>query len=400
MRSRITEAWRRLTARTGAAERLDSVAPATWCLDHATMAGDRLRLSGWAILATDVPVSFAINGRACEHQRWTPRPDVAALYPFVPKRGDCGFEAEARLTDAERDGAEVVKVNLVDRGTGRPLREEQAYCVPGAAAERWPLPDAARRRRVHGTEDEQSFRILGYSNRHKLEWALQNATGAGFGGRVLDWGCGCGRLLRYCGEIAGASFTGADVDSDNLEWCRSHLPMAGYELIPLHPPTPFARPCLRYRDRSLGVHAFDRAGAARMAGGAAPHRGAGRNGDAHDPRSSGSRHQREAPLGGGQPPRIRRSPQPRPRRRARRRDRRDESTTARPSIHTSTCAGRGRATSNSSPSSPRPSATCRISSYCAPGADATLLRAPSPTGWGRLGGWCEQPAHLGCGGVP
>lgn len=239
MRSRITQAWRRLTARTGAAERLDSVAPATWCLDHATMAGDRLRLSGWAILATDVPVSFAINGRPCEHQRWTPRPDVAALYPFVPKRGDCGFEAEARLTDTERDGADVVKVDLVDRGTGLPLREEQAFYVPGAAAERWPLPDAARRRRVHGTEDEQSFRILGYSNRHKLEWALRNATGAGFAGRVLDWGCGCGRLLRYCGEIAGASFTGADIDPDNLRWCRSHLPMAGYELIPLHPPTPF-----------------------------------------------------------------------------------------------------------------------------------------------------------------
>lgn len=239
MLSGMNEVWRRLTSRTGATDRLDPIAPATWCLDRATVAADTVTISGWAIRITDAPVSLSIDGRACEPPRWVPRPDVAALYPFAPDRGPCGFEAHGRLTQSERDGTTVIRIDLVDRATGLPLREEQAFYVPVAASERWPLPDAARRRRVHGTEDEQSFRILGYSNRHKLDWALRKATGTGFAGRVLDWGCGCGRLLRYCDGIAGASFTGADIDLDNLEWCRSYLPMAGYELIPLHPPTAF-----------------------------------------------------------------------------------------------------------------------------------------------------------------
>ena len=38
---------------------------------------------------------------------------------------------------------------------------------------------------------------------------------------IFDWGCGCGRIIRFLPRSVKA--TGADVDPKGLEWCRNHL---------------------------------------------------------------------------------------------------------------------------------------------------------------------------------
>jgi SAM-dependent methyltransferase len=39
--------------------------------------------------------------------------------------------------------------------------------------------------------------------------------------RVLDFGCGCGRVLRYMGIIAAkADFDASDIDREAVAWCR------------------------------------------------------------------------------------------------------------------------------------------------------------------------------------
>ncbi|MEA2992999.1 MAG: hypothetical protein QOD40_1919 [Alphaproteobacteria bacterium] len=42
--------------------------------------------------------------------------------------------------------------------------------------------------------------------------------------RVLDFGCGCGRLTRYLGLSQRYSTIGADVNPDHIAWCFDHLP--------------------------------------------------------------------------------------------------------------------------------------------------------------------------------
>jgi SAM-dependent methyltransferase len=54
---------------------------------------------------------------------------------------------------------------------------------------------------------------------------------------ILDWGCGCGRLTRHLAALAGSRITGADIDADNLAWCRDHVPGARFEPLPLSPPS-------------------------------------------------------------------------------------------------------------------------------------------------------------------
>jgi SAM-dependent methyltransferase len=55
---------------------------------------------------------------------------------------------------------------------------------------------------------------------------------------VLDFGCGCGRVLRYWQGHSGTA-RGSDRDAGAVEWCRSHLPFASVDRNGLAPPLPY-----------------------------------------------------------------------------------------------------------------------------------------------------------------
>lgn len=60
-------------------------------------------------------------------------------------------------------------------------------------------------------------------------------------GRILDFGCGCGRLTRYMGLLGeeGVRVEGCDVDAAAVEWAREHLPRSGrFFVSPDRPPLP------------------------------------------------------------------------------------------------------------------------------------------------------------------
>jgi len=81
--------------------------------------------------------------------------------------------------------------------------------------------------------------MVGYSNVRKIERVLREFQGCGWEGfpRILDWGCGCGRLSRYLLETPAVELTGADIDRDTISWCRQHLSSATFVDLPLHPPS-------------------------------------------------------------------------------------------------------------------------------------------------------------------
>ena len=58
--------------------------------------------------------------------------------------------------------------------------------------------------------------------------------------RILDFGCGCGRMTRYFDMISSIETYGSDVNSKGIEWCRANLA----NVISIHnseqPPLPFA----------------------------------------------------------------------------------------------------------------------------------------------------------------
>jgi SAM-dependent methyltransferase len=58
-------------------------------------------------------------------------------------------------------------------------------------------------------------------------------------GRVLDFGCGCGRVLRQWHSFGATEFHGTDINSAQVEWCARHLEFARFGKNELAPPTQY-----------------------------------------------------------------------------------------------------------------------------------------------------------------
>jgi ubiquinone/menaquinone biosynthesis C-methylase UbiE len=57
---------------------------------------------------------------------------------------------------------------------------------------------------------------------------------------VLDFGCGCGRVMRRWAGVSGPSFFGSDYNPNLIKWCRDNLRFGQFEVNGLAPPLPFA----------------------------------------------------------------------------------------------------------------------------------------------------------------
>jgi SAM-dependent methyltransferase len=59
--------------------------------------------------------------------------------------------------------------------------------------------------------------------------------------RILDFGCGPGRIMRHLGPLAdGSELHGVDVDGDAIAWCSEQIPFAQFVTGPHEPPLPYA----------------------------------------------------------------------------------------------------------------------------------------------------------------
>lgn len=102
-----------------------------------------------------------------------------------------------------------------------------------------PLPPPLLRQRVHGAFDAESY--LALSNRIAADVdALFNSIGYELNSfaRVLDFGCGSGRLLRKLSTLPG-ELHGTDIDAEAIDWCRKNLPFAKTTVNGALPPTSY-----------------------------------------------------------------------------------------------------------------------------------------------------------------
>ncbi len=62
------------------------------------------------------------------------------------------------------------------------------------------------------------------------------------GARILEWGCGPGRIVRRLEVLlreSGASLFASDYNSTSIQWCTSAIPAVTFALNGLRPPLPF-----------------------------------------------------------------------------------------------------------------------------------------------------------------
>ena len=104
-----------------------------------------------------------------------------------------------------------------------------------------PLPPALLRYRVSESLSAEMFLRVGEAcARHIDEQVRTMGTSLADLERVLDFGCGCGRTLRWLMESYPAThFVGADVDVDAIEWCVRNLHSGEFVNSTPEPPLPF-----------------------------------------------------------------------------------------------------------------------------------------------------------------
>ncbi|HWT12775.1 MAG TPA: methyltransferase domain-containing protein [Allosphingosinicella sp.] len=162
---------------------------------------------------------------------------LAALIPEAVK---------SRLTGHIRNVAVEAKPSFPELAY-RPYRPGESYVLPAPASS-----DPDRRKGELPIPPERLW--LGYDYRQAgaehVAKMLEVVRASGFsfdpGDRILDLGCGAGRMIRHLEDLAeSCEIWGTDISAEHIFWCREHL----------SPPFNFATttkvPHLPFEDRSF-----------------------------------------------------------------------------------------------------------------------------------------------------
>ncbi len=104
-----------------------------------------------------------------------------------------------------------------------------------------PVPPLTLRVRVGGWEETDHFLGVG----RKIFWDLNkllkgvNKNFDAFN-TILDFGCGCGRVVRFLKPHKGQTIEGTDIDNESIAWCQQHLgTIAHFNTNQDWPPLPY-----------------------------------------------------------------------------------------------------------------------------------------------------------------
>jgi SAM-dependent methyltransferase len=100
-----------------------------------------------------------------------------------------------------------------------------------------PLPPPALVWEVVNHADIELFLAGGRERAGAIEQAFA-AAGFDLAGarRVLDFGCGCGRVIRHWSDRTATEWYGSDLNERLVAWCRNHLTFGRFEVNGLTPP--------------------------------------------------------------------------------------------------------------------------------------------------------------------
>lgn len=185
-------------------------------------------------------MAFFVNGHRFDQVEY-PIVDPVLQAKFREVRG-MGLVMHGRITHHldELQAARFFRFDASPTGQFVPADWRRAIHFMNPAHERFPLPPTANIQRVIGDTSTTRFAMGGATIFKNLEAYLRE-TGYCWSDfpRILDWGCGAGRLTRYLISETTARVYGGDIDADNIAWCRSAYPGGEFEVLPLYPPTAF-----------------------------------------------------------------------------------------------------------------------------------------------------------------
>lgn len=100
-----------------------------------------------------------------------------------------------------------------------------------------PLPPAELMFLVQGTTNVREFLTDGRSTALAVLDVLKSSgVEIDSSASILDFGCGCGRVIRHVYDVTGARCHGSDYNPRLIEWCKRNLPFAQFGVNGVAPP--------------------------------------------------------------------------------------------------------------------------------------------------------------------
>lgn len=137
--------------------------------------------------------------------------------------------------------AKLVNRALSKVQTGSSSQDRAAHDSVERAPDGLPIPSEPLIKLVAGPRAGISWFLEGGRRGAESIVEILERNGARFADlrAILDFGCGCGRVIRHFSSAAGTKFYGADYNPEMVAWCERHLPFAKFTSNGLGPPLPF-----------------------------------------------------------------------------------------------------------------------------------------------------------------
>jgi len=197
--------------------------------------GDAIRVVGW-MFRVDAPfeeIELRLNGCAVARKPAIELDSIAKAFPWIPHAGQSGFSFLHR-PDVNNGSLEAVGLR-----NGRVAGCLQTVFTIDAEA-LGPAPPISLMLRVSGSDNADFFRADGQRTFADLASAVERHGGFGRVRRMLDWGCGCGRVTaHFLADGRVSEVHGTDIDGEATQWCERALPRGHFQKTGPYPPLPF-----------------------------------------------------------------------------------------------------------------------------------------------------------------
>jgi SAM-dependent methyltransferase len=146
-------------------------------------------------------------------------------YWYVPGVPYLGFRIDVALADCRHPTENHIEFGLHVKGEGSDYNSLRNVTLPLSFEASMNFPPEHNVQRVQRVQNRNGASVSGASDAHRILKIAARHTSLDRAVRILDWGCGFGRVSRHLHRFApAAEVLGADIDAENLTWMAANEP--------------------------------------------------------------------------------------------------------------------------------------------------------------------------------
>jgi SAM-dependent methyltransferase len=206
-------------------------------IDYLEYSNNHLTIAGWMFVQSNTFDMFRIkiNNVAIADTTPAQRQDVQSAFPSMPNALRSGFSFHAPVKKELFADWVTLEIAGVSSGieTGRIITIYHPEFHSSL-----PEPPANLMQRVANVGNPVTYWCRALHSYSEFLRAIQTYSDINSISCMLDWGCGCGRVVSmFLKHLRIPEIHGCDIDRETVEWCSEHLKPGQFSVINPFPPT-------------------------------------------------------------------------------------------------------------------------------------------------------------------